>query len=80
MHLLFANLHVHNTFHVSFSCYIFHISRYLLLVIYAFFNMNDQGWGTREAPKEAEDPKAPTASGGTAKARLSIKLTLSTYI
>ena len=26
-------------------------SRYLLLVIYAFFNMDNQGWGTREGPK-----------------------------
>ena len=25
--------------------------RYLLLVIYAFFNMDNQGWGTREGPK-----------------------------
>jgi len=45
-------------------------SMYLLLVIYAFFNMNDQGWGTREAPKEAEDPKAPTATGGTSKVEM----------
>merc|ERR1719204_102604 len=26
-------------------------SMYLLLVIYAFFNMDNQGWGTREGPK-----------------------------
>ena len=29
--------------------------RYLLLVIYAFFNMNDVSWGTREVPKSAAD-------------------------
>ena len=29
--------------------------RYLLLVIYAFFNMNNQGWGTREGPKATTD-------------------------
>jgi len=30
-------------------------SMYLLLVIYAFFNMNDVSWGTREVPKSAAD-------------------------
>ena len=29
--------------------------RYLLLVIYALFNMNDVSWGTREVPKSAAD-------------------------
>jgi len=30
-------------------------SMYLLLVIYALFNMNDVSWGTREVPKSAAD-------------------------
>ena len=29
--------------------------RYLLLVIYALFNMNDVSWGTREVPKSQAD-------------------------
>ena len=31
------------------------LCRYLLLVIYALFNMNDVSWGTREVPKSAAD-------------------------
>ena len=32
-------------------------SMYMLLMIYAIFNINDVSWGTREGPKSAEDQK-----------------------
>ena len=45
--------------YVSHLLYIF---RYLLLVIYALFNLNDVSWGTREVPKSAADLAAEAES------------------
>ena len=41
-------------------------SMYLLLTIYAFFNMDDSSWGTRETPK-TEEQKMAEAAGGIKK-------------
>jgi len=40
-------------------------SMYLLLVIYALFNMNDVSWGTREVPKSAADLAAEAENQAT---------------
>ena len=32
-------------------------SMYMVLMLYAIFNINDVSWGTREGPKSAEDKK-----------------------
>merc|ERR1719204_1701034 len=47
-------------------------SMYLLLVIYAFFNMDNQGWGTREGPKlpAAVDEAKLTPMGLLANAKV----------
>ena len=37
-------------------------SMYMLLTIYAFFNMDDVSWGTRETPKTAAEKRAEEAA------------------
>ena len=41
-------------------------SMYLLLTVFAIFNMNDVSWGTREAPKTAAQKKAEAAEAEAA--------------